>query len=158
MVIEGSHRVEFEYVGRLADGTVFDTSDASVAASVGLPEEGAEREYEPLAIELGQGRLIEGLEEGLLGLEEGEETTITVPPAKGYGERQEERIATIEREEFDALLEDREPAEGLHVRTQGGETGVVIGLDADEVRVDFNHPLAGETLEFEVEILDVTEP
>lgn len=155
MVIGTGDNVRIEYVGRLADGTVFDTSREAVAEESGLARDFPDREYAPLTVEVGEGRVVEGLERGLLGLEVGDTETITVPPGAGYGERSDDEIEAFERAAFEEALQGETPEEGMHVQTQQGGIGEIVRVDDDAVRVDFNHELAGETLEFEVEILDV---
>jgi len=76
MAIETGDTVSIEYVGRLDDGSVFDTSRESVAEAEDL-EHHPDREYDPLTVEIGAGEIIEGLEDGLLGLEVGDEETVT---------------------------------------------------------------------------------
>lgn len=155
MVIETGDRVEFEYVGRLPDGTVFDTSREGVAEESGLAAQQPDREYEPLTVDVGGGRVIEGLEDGLLGLEEGDEKSLRVPPEMAYGESSDDRVEEFDATEFAGMLKGQEPEAGMQVQTQEGSFGEVVHAGPDVVRVDFNHPLADETLKFEVEILDV---
>jgi FKBP-type peptidyl-prolyl cis-trans isomerase 2 len=155
MPVTDGDTITFEYVGRLPDGTVFDTSRESVAEDEGLAAEQPEREFAPLTVEVGEGRIVEGLESELLGMESGETATVTVPPEAGYGERQAERVVTFDRAEFEELLQGEEPELGMHVQDQQGTLGEVVTIDEETVEVDFNHELAGETVEFEVEILDV---
>ena len=70
MAIENGDQVTIEYVGQLNDGTVFDTSRESVAEESGLNEVQPEREFAPLTVQIGDGEIIEGLEDNLIGLEE----------------------------------------------------------------------------------------
>lgn len=155
MAIVDGDTVQFEYVGKTADGTVFDTSVEATAEESGLATDHPEREYAPLTVEIGAGRIIEGLEEALVGMEVGEETTVQVPPEKGYGERREELVAEYDAEEFAGMLQGAEPEAGMHVQTEQGELGTVTRVGSETVDVDFNHELAGEALEFDVEIVDV---
>jgi FKBP-type peptidyl-prolyl cis-trans isomerase 2 len=154
MAITTGDSVTIAYTGRLDDGTVFDTTDESVAEEEGLLEEQPEREFEPLTVEVGEGNLIEGLEEGLLGLEAGASETVTVPPEEAYGEATGDQTQEFDAEEFEGMV-GQEPVEGMQVRAQGGAVGTVVGIDADTVHVDFEHPLAGETLTFDIDVLDV---
>lgn len=156
MSIEFGDEVRFEYVGRLPDGTVFDTSHEIVAEQAGITEAKQEWEYTPVTAKSGNEQLLEGLEEGLVGLEKGDTETITVPPEKGYGEPRDDQIETYERRSFEQKLGDVESEEGVHIQTQEGETGEVVEVSSDTVDIDFNHPLADITLEFEVEILEVS--
>ncbi|MFC7046733.1 peptidylprolyl isomerase [Halobacteriaceae archaeon GCM10025711] len=154
MGISTGDTVTLDYVGRLDDGTVFDTSREDVAEEADL-ETHPDREFEPLTVEIGAGEIIEGLEEGLQGMEVGDTDTVTIPPEKAYGEPSDERVAEYEAEEFAQMLQGGEPEEGMYVQTQQGAPGEVVHVDDELVRVDFNHELAGETLAFEVEILEV---
>ncbi|MFD1633592.1 FKBP-type peptidyl-prolyl cis-trans isomerase [Haloplanus ruber] len=154
MTISTGDSVTIAYTGRLDDGTVFDTTDESVAAETGLLEEQPEREFEPLTVEVGEGNLIEGMEQGLLGLEAGDSETITVPPEEAYGEADGDSVREFEPAQFEEMV-GQDPAEGLQVRAQGGAVGTVVEVSADVVRVDFEHPLAGETLTFDIDVIDV---
>lgn len=156
MAIENGSQVAIEYVGRHTDGEVFDTSREEVAEESGLTDDphNQGREWKPLEFEVGAGQVIEGMEEGLIGMEEGEEDTITVPPEKGYGDVREDLLQEVDRGEFEGMV-GQEAEEGMHVHTQDGAHGDVTDVDADTVTLDFNHELAGETLEFEVEVLSV---
>lgn len=146
--------VKIEYTGRTEDGAVFDTTRESVARETGLAESQPDRDYDALTIELGEGRVIEGLEEALIGLEEGATPTVTIPPEAGYGEWSEEQIREFETEELREMLGDL-PSEGAYLQAQNGSQGEVVHVDDDIVRADFNSPLAGETLEFDIEVVAV---
>ncbi|ELZ59223.1 MULTISPECIES: peptidylprolyl isomerase [unclassified Haloferax] len=153
MTIETGDSVSLEYVGTLPDGTVFDTSRQDVAEAEGLAEAQPDRDYEPLAVEVGAGTVIEGLDEALVGMSVGDEESIEIPPEKAYGEYDEDLIREHETEQLREVLGD-EPEEGLYVQTQQGGLGEIVHADDDVVRIDFNHELAGETLVFDIEILD----
>ena len=154
MPVSRGDTVTVEYVSRTADGPVFDTSRESVAVAEGLDHH-PDRAYDPLTVEIGDSPIIEGLEEGLVGLEVGAETTVDVPPEDGYGSYTEDRVVSYDAPEFREMVEGREPGVGLEVRTAEGLSGTVVAVGDDVVRVDFNHDLAGEHLEFEVEVLAV---
>jgi len=153
MAIADGDTVTIEYTGRLDDGSVFDTSLESVAAEADL--ESDRRSYEPLTVTVGDGGIIEGLEEALLGMEAGEEQTVEIEPERAYGERSEDRIVSYDAPEFGEMLGGEEPAEGMTVQTEQGLPGEVVAVDDEVVRVDFNHDLAGERLTFEVEVVAV---
>ncbi|PAU78798.1 peptidylprolyl isomerase [Halorubrum salipaludis] len=144
-----------EYTGRLDDDTVFDTSRKSVAEETGLAEAQPEREYAPLTVEIGEEQVIEGMEEGLIGLEAGETDTLTIPPEKAYGEPSDDQIQEFETAELKEMLGGQTPEEGAYLEAQNGSQGEVVHVDDEVVRVDFNPRLAGETLTFDVEIVDV---
>jgi len=154
MAITAGDTVTITYTGRLDDGTVFDTTEQSVAEETGLLEEQPERDFDPLTIEVGEGNLIEGMEEGLLGLEAGDSETITIPPEEAYGEVSGDQSREFDRDDFEGMV-GQEPVEGMQVQAQGGATGTVTSVDDDTVEVDFEHPLAGETLTFEIDVLSV---
>lgn len=155
MAITDGDSVTISYVGRLEDGTVFDTSDEQLAREVGLDEENPGRAFEPLEIKVGSGRVIEGLEAELEGMTVGEEKTLTVPPEEAYGPHTDDRVATYPREDFEEMIGDRDLVVGFEVETEDGLPGRVVDFDGNEVTVDFNHELAGETLTFDIEVLDV---
>ena len=155
MSIATGDAVTIEYTGRLDDGTVFDTSRESVAEEAGLAEAQPDREYTPLTVEVGAGQVIEGMEDGLIGLEAGETETLTIPPEKAYGEPSEENIEEFETGELREMLGGQLPEEGAYLEAQNGSQGEIIHVDEDVVRADFNPPLAGETLTFDVEVIEV---
>ena len=154
-MIEPGDRVAVEYVGRFEDGTVFGTSEYAVAAEHDLAaaEDRDPDEYGPLTFTVGEGEVIEGLDDAVRGMTVGEEATITVPPEAAYGEVREDRLREYEREAFEAMV-DGEAEVGLHVHAQNGLHGDVVAVREDTVEVDFNHELAGRTLVFEIEIFD----
>ncbi|RDI69955.1 FKBP-type peptidyl-prolyl cis-trans isomerase [Halopelagius longus] len=156
MAIEPGDRVTVEYVGRFEDGSVFDTSDYEVAEDSGLlGARGEDRtDYSPLSFTVGEGEVIEGLETGVVGMEAGEEATLTVPPEEAYGEFDADRVREYDAESFEGMV-GRSPEVGLHVHAQNGLHGDVTAVRDDTVEVDFNHELAGKTLVFEVEVVDV---
>jgi peptidyl-prolyl cis-trans isomerase B (cyclophilin B) len=151
MAVTEGDTVRVEYVGKHEDGDVFDSSreEVAVEAEIAHPN----REYEPLEFEVGAGEVVQGFDEGVVDMEEGEEKEITVPPEKGYGERSEENVVEYEREEFREALGE-EPEVGMHIHTQEAH-GDVIEVDDNTVVVDFNHELAGKTLTFEIEVVEV---
>jgi FKBP-type peptidyl-prolyl cis-trans isomerase 2 len=155
MTITDGDAVTIEYVGRLTDGTVFDTSDEALAREAGLAERNPEREFEPLAIQIGDDKVIAGLQDALLGMAEGETELVQIPPERAYGEYREDRVGEYDREAFEEMLGGREATEGVEVETEEGLPGEVVDVGPETVTVDFNHELAGETLSFEIEIVDV---
>lgn len=155
MTIAIGDSVTIEYTGRHEDGTVFDTSKESVAAEAGLDDSQPDREYEPLTFEVGAEQVIEGLEEELIGLEEGDTPTVVVPPEKAYGEWTEERVQEFDSEDLRSKVGGGNLEEGAYLQSERGQPGEIVHVDDEVVRVDFNPRLAGETLEFDVEILAV---
>ena len=156
MTISDSDVVTIEYTGRLPDGTLFDTSDRRLAQEAGLIEEHPDREFAPLEVEIGDSDVIPGLQEALRGLEEGAETVVEIPPEMAYGERRDGRIAEYDREAFEEMIGDRELTVGFGVEVkENGLPGEVSEIGEDTVTVDFNHELAGKTLEFEIKVVEV---
>ena len=156
MTIERGDAVTIHYVGRFENGSLFDTSRSEVARKEDLiTAQGQEpAEYAPLSFTVGRGDIIEGIEEALVGMAEGEERTIEVPPEKAYGEIEEEKIREYDPEAFEAMV-GSEPEVGLHVEAANDLHGDVTAVRDDAVEVDFNHELAGRTLVFEIEVIEV---
>ncbi|MDH5020115.1 FKBP-type peptidyl-prolyl cis-trans isomerase [Halobacterium rubrum] len=154
MTIASGDSVTFEYTGRLDDGTVFDTSRESVAEDAGLADAMPDREYTPLTVEVGAQQVIEGMDDGLVGLEEGTSTTLEIPPEEAYGEWSEENVQEFQTDELTDTIGQR-PEEGGYLEAQNGQQGEIVHVDDENTRVDFNHELAGEALAFDVEIVDV---
>ena len=114
---------------------------------------------EPMQFIVGDGTMIEGLESVLYGLQAGDRKQITIDPSCAFGDPSDENIHTLARSEFSADIE-LEPNLIIAFSTPAGDDvpGTILEVSADEVKVDFNHPLAGHELIFEFEILDVKPP
>ena len=132
--------VQVNYTGKLADGTVFDTS-------VGL---------KPLEFTLGAGQMIPGFEKAVLGMKIGEKKTVTIPAKDAYGPRRNDLIQEIGQEKLPSGLI---PKVGLQLqmkRADGGISIVTITNVSDaNVTIDANHPLAGKDLTFEIELVKI---
>ncbi len=111
---------------------------------------------EPAAFSMGDGSLLPGFEEKLIGLKAGDIKTIVIPSKEAFSEHNPQNVRTYKRSDFD---KDMELTHGLIVSfadAGGGELpGVIQGADDEQVVVDFNHPLAGRDITFTVEIIDV---
>jgi FKBP-type peptidyl-prolyl cis-trans isomerase 2 len=130
-------QVKVHYTGRLTDGTVFDSS----------------REREPIEFEVGGDGLIAGFSKGVEGMAVGEQATVTVEPEEGYGPRHEEMVREVPR---DALPEGVNVGDPLRAQTEHGEIQVWIkDLGEETALIDGNHPLAGQTLEFDIELVEI---
>ncbi len=133
-------RVRMHYTITLADGTVADTS----------------REGEPLEFVMGDGSLIEGLELALYGLKVGDKQVVTIEPREAFGYPDPDNVHTLPRSEFPA---DLSPQAGqiMAFTTPSGEEipGAIVEVGENDVTVDFNHPLAGHEIVFDVEILAI---
>jgi FKBP-type peptidyl-prolyl cis-trans isomerase SlpA len=111
---------------------------------------------EPMTVQLGRGEMAEGLELALIGLREGQEETIDIGPDLAFGYVEETLFRSIPRVEFDPELE-LEPGLIIEFATEEGETlpGTILDFNDDEVRVDLNHPLAGQTVRYSVKIVSI---
>ena len=113
---------------------------------------------DPLGFIQGSGQVIEGLDEAVIGKEVGEKFTVQIPPEKAYGMGSEEMHREIPRENFPADSE-LTPGQGFTANGPHGPVSFrVIKTDEKTVYADFNHVLAGETLNFDVEVTEVRDP
>ncbi|MFV2059670.1 MAG: peptidylprolyl isomerase [Gammaproteobacteria bacterium] len=111
---------------------------------------------EPLSFKMGDGTLIEGLEMVLYGLKAGEKQTLEIEPRDAFGFPDEENFHEMARSEFDDEMGIKEGVIISFSTPSGDEVpGTITAIKDDIVKVDFNHPLAGHTIQFFVEILDV---
>lgn len=140
-VAKSGDKVKIHYTGKLMDGRVFDSS----------------KERQPLEFTLGNGDVIAGFDKGIAGMAIGESKRIEILPEDAYGERRAELVINIKKNEFP---DDITPSVGLQleIKSMDGEvTGVVITEVGDDiVTLDANHPLAGQTLLFDVELVGIS--
>jgi FKBP-type peptidyl-prolyl cis-trans isomerase 2 len=132
--------VSVHYTGKLEDETVFDSSNGG----------------DPLSFEIGSGQIIPGFETGVIGMSPGDTKTVTIEPEEAYGRYRDDQIIEVGKEK---LPEDIDPEVGqrLQVQQQNGQTAVVTIKEVTDsvVKLDANHPLAGENLTFEIELVSV---
>ena len=122
------------------------------------PIESSRERGEPLAILIGHGNIIPGLEKALLGKQAGDKLDVTVTPEEGYGERHEQLIQQVPKTAFEGNEDNLQPGMQFQAQTEAGpRIFTITAVEGDEVTVDGNHPLAGETLNFAVEITEVRE-
>ncbi|PCK03662.1 MAG: peptidylprolyl isomerase [Alteromonadaceae bacterium] len=111
---------------------------------------------DPATFIFGDGRLLPGFEQVLVGLKEGDRETFVIPPEKGFGENNPGNVHVVGRDTFG---EDISIAKGVVVsfaHPSGGELpGVILSFTDDKVTVDFNHPLSGRNITFDIEILSI---
>ncbi len=138
-----------DYTAKIKDtGEVIETTIEEEAKKAGIYKK--DEKYEPLLVILGEKRVIEGLEEALYNMEEGEEREIEIPPEKAYGERDPRKIRVISIKEFRKAKVEPVPGKIVEIN---GVPAVVKSVSGGRVRVDFNHPLAGKTLIYKVKIV-----
>ncbi len=133
-------KVQVNYRGTLADGSEFDSS-------AGNP---------PLEFTIGEGEVIPGFEQGVIGMALGESKIVTIPADQAYGPRLEEMIADVERSQIPVEIELVVGSQ-LEVSQEGGPSYVVMitSVDEETVTLDANHPLAGKALTFEISLVGV---
>lgn len=133
-------KVKVHYTGKLTDGTVFDSS----------------RGQEPLEFELGQGQLIPGFEQAVNGMEPGDSKTIDIPADEAYGQRREELSQKVPRQQMPTDIEI-EVGQRFKIGEHEGHPMIVevSEVNESEITLDANHPLAGQDLSFEIELLAI---
>jgi FKBP-type peptidyl-prolyl cis-trans isomerase SlpA len=138
--VKADDTVQVHYTGKLEDGNVFDSS----------------RDREPLEFTLGQGEIIPGFEQGILDMEVNETKTIEVPHTEAYGERKDELLHEVPK---DQLPEEIKPEVGMALSSKmpdGREIPLTVTeVGEEKIVVDANHPLAGKDLTFEVEVVAI---
>lgn len=139
--VKDGDTVSLHYTGSLDDGTVFDSSEGG----------------DPLSFKVGEGQVIPGFEDGVRGMQVGESKDVSIPPDQAYGEYYEELVRVVPRQAFPPEVT---PAVGLgfELELPNGQTLPVrvIDVDGDNVTLDANHLLAGETLNFKIRLLDIS--
>jgi FKBP-type peptidyl-prolyl cis-trans isomerase 2 len=137
--VEVNSTVTVNYTGKLEDGSVFDSS----------LNEGRE----PLTATLGQGSLIPGFENGLIGMLVGESKTVNIPCVDAYGELNDQLVAEVPK---DRVPEGVTEGQMLQTMTQQGPMNVTVKeVKEDVVILDANHPLAGKDLIFDLEVVSI---
>jgi peptidylprolyl isomerase len=140
-VAKSGDTVKVHYTGKLEDGTIFDSS----------------RDREPFELTIGGGMTIPGFENGIVGMAVGDTKTITIPPEEAYGQRRDELVMTISKDQIPPNIT---PEVGQQLQMQhpsGNIINVTItDVSPDSVTFDANHPLAGKTLIFEIELMEIS--
>ncbi|NIS69464.1 MAG: peptidylprolyl isomerase [Proteobacteria bacterium] len=133
--------VKVHYTGKLEDGTVFDSSESR----------------EPLKFTVGEGKVIPGFEQAVVGMSPGDSKTEKVPADQAFGPYREELVVDIDR---GRIPEEVDPKVGKRLQVQkpdGGITEVLVtGVTESKVTLDANHPLARNDLIFDIQLLEIT--
>ena len=132
--------VRIHYTGTLTDGTQFDSSSGR----------------DPLEFELGSGQVIPGFDNAVDGMNVGDSKTVAIPPEEAYGVRHEQLVQEVPKS---ALPEELSPEVGMQLQSQSPDGQVMLLLvtevSDDTLTVDGNHPLAGQTLNFDIELVEI---
>jgi len=140
--------VKLDYTLRTTeDDDVVDTTILEVAEEAGIDTD--EHEFSPRTIIIGEGHVFESVDDSLVGSEVGDEGSVIVSPEEAFGEYDPDQVKTISANKIPE--DDRYPGANVQIDNQNGHIETIIGGRA---RVNFNHPLAGEELEYEYEVLD----
>lgn len=132
--------LQVHYTGKLKNGQVFDSSEGQ----------------QPLKVTLGQGNLIPGFEKGLLDMAVNEKKTVTIPKEEAYGEVKKELFQAVKNDELPDTIKP-EVGMGLVARNPDGTERQlrVAEVNEDHIVIDANHPLAGQDLIFELEVVKI---
>lgn len=135
-------KVKIHYTGKFEDGTIFDSSV----------------DRDPLEFTIGQAQVISGFETAVVGMNPGEKKTTTIPPEQAYGSLQKGMMLVVERSELPPDL-DPKVGQQLKMSRPDGTSMVVLVTEVTEksVTLDGNHPLAGKTLIFEIELIEIVQ-
>ena len=141
--VKSGDTVKVHYHGRLTDGTTFDSSTGR----------------EPLDFEVGSGQGIKGFDDGVAGMSVGEKKTIQIPVDEAYGPKDENMVVEFPKANFP---EDLQPEVGMSLNMTNGSGQVIpvtiIDVKEDTVLLDANHPLAGQDLIFDLELVSIGAP
>ncbi|MBD1911732.1 MULTISPECIES: peptidylprolyl isomerase [unclassified Leptolyngbya] len=132
--------VKVHYTGKLDDGTVFDSSV----------------DRDPLEFTLGEGGIIPGFEQAVLGMSTGESKTETIPSENAYGPYIDEMVLTVDRQQMPAEIEPQ-VGQQLHLQQPDGQLipVTITEVSNSTVTLDANHPLAGENLTFDIQLVEI---
>ncbi len=139
--VKSGDTVKVHYHGKLTDGSTFDSSEGR----------------DPLEFQVGSGQVIKGFDVGVTGMAVGEKKTVHIPSNDAYGPKDEERVVEFPKANFPP---DMKPEVGMQLNMTNGEGHVIpvvvkeVGEEA--VLLDANHPLAGQDLIFEIELVDIS--
>ncbi len=143
--------IKLDYTARtVEEGRLVDTTDPEVAEEEDIDTE--EQEFSPRTIVLGEGHIFPSVEDDIKGKEVGDSGSVVVEAAEAFGEYDDDKVRTISKDKIPE--DDRYPGAQVRIDNEEGFVETIIGGRA---RVDFNHPLAGDDIEYEYEIIDEVE-
>ena len=149
--VEDGDFIRLAYTLRTADdGQVVDTTDAEVAEDAEIDTD--EYDFEPRIIVIGAGHVFESVDDALIGQAVGDTGTVEISADEAFGEYDDDEVRTVSANKIDE--ENRYPGAQVQI---DGDQGRIITVVSGRARVDFNHPLAGEDLEYEYEVLDLVD-
>ena len=139
MTAQNGNTVKVHYTGTLDDGSVFDSS----------------KNRSPLQFVIGRQQVVPGFEKAVIGRSVGDKFTVTIPAAEAYGESQKDLIIEVPRSQIPPNITPQKGL-GLTMQVAEGSIDVIVSEVTDtHITLDANHPLAGENLTFEIEIIDI---
>ncbi len=142
--------VEINYTGKLVDGTVFDTTEEKVARDSNIFEE--KMKFGPATICVGEHQVLPGLEQSLIGKEIGQEYTITLKPEQAFGKRDVKNMRIMPMSAFKE--HNMQPQPGLQIDVDG-KMGTITRVSGGRIIVNFNHPLAGKEVVYDVKLIRI---
>jgi peptidylprolyl isomerase len=153
-------KVIINYTGTLEDGSVFDTTIKETGCceddDCGCDDDGCGCETGPMELTIGAEDFFSQIEDALVGMAPGEKKTVTIPAEDAFGEYDEEEVFSISREQ---LTGDIVPEVGMELELTGDDDEpvevTVVEVTDETLTVDANHPLAGEDITYEVELLEI---
>jgi FKBP-type peptidyl-prolyl cis-trans isomerase 2 len=140
--------IELNYSGKLIDGTVFDTTNKTVAEENKIPTD--KRDFKPAIICVGEQQILPGLDKRLIDKEIGTEFTVHLAPEDAFGKRDIKKMKIIPSSTFKE--HKMQPQPGLQIDVDG-EMGTVTKVSGGRIIVNFNHPLAGREVSYQVNII-----
>ena len=138
--VKNGDKVKVHYHGRFTDGTTFDSSEGR----------------EPLEFTVGEGNVIKGFDDGVMGMSIGDKKTVSIQAGDAYGDKSEDMLVEFPREQFPP---DMNPEVGMQLNMTNGNGQVIlvtiVEVKEDTVILDANHPLAGKDLIFDIELVSI---
>ena len=137
-------KVKVHYSGRFDNGTTFDSSEGK----------------DPLNFTLGEGKVIVGFEQAIIGMSAGDSKTVTIPATEAYGKYHSDRVFVVDKSKFPETIDIKI---GSMLQIQGQKEGeppvvvTIINIEGDKVTLDANHPLAGKDLIFDLTLVEILE-